>query len=520
MFRVARSVGGAFNTYRPAGERAGLPRPLHILSTLCVTLLCGCAVGPDFAPPPAPEAAGYSRTPMPARTAYADTAGGEAQRFEHNRDIPGEWWELFRSRPLRSVVERALKNNSDLRAAQAALRMARHNVSAGIGTLFPTVDAGLSAERMQAPLAGPDDTGEPTLNLYTGQVLVSYAPDVFGGTRRTIESLAAQADAQHFQLEATYLTLTSNIVVAAVQEASLRGQIAATQKIIKFANDALEVLRRQRALGQVADMDVVAEEAALAQVEQGLPPLQQQLAQQRHLLTALTGSLPSEELPEQFVLAALQLPRELPVSLPSSLVEQRPDIRAAEANLQSASAQIGVAIANRLPNITLTANPGSTAFSPDQLFAPGTGFWSLAGSATQPIFHGGTLLFRELAARDAFDQAAAQYRSTVIMAFQNVADTLSALRNDGVALQKAVAAERAAERSLAITRQRLELGDINYLGLLNAQQTYQQALLSRVQAQAARFADTAALFQAMGGGWWNRSDAEPQPELTVQAFFQ
>jgi NodT family efflux transporter outer membrane factor (OMF) lipoprotein len=352
--------------------------------------------------------------------------------------------------------------------------------------------------------------GTPTtFNLFTAQVAVSYTPDVFGGIRRNVESLQAQSDNQRFQLEATYLTLTSNIVVAVVQEASLRGQIEATQSLIKIATDVLKLLRTQFNAGQISESDVVAQEAALAQIEQTLPPLQRQLEQQRHLISALSGGLPNQEPPEKFKLAGLRLPRDLPVSVPSQLVEQRPDVRAAEENLHSASALIGVAVANRLPNVTLTGNLGSQALTVGQLFSPGTGAWSLAGSVLQPIFDGGTLYQREVAARATFEQTTSQYHSTVVTAFQNVADSLSALRNDAVALQKAVAAEDASNRSLTIARKRLELGDINYILVLNAQQTYFQALLSRVQAQASRFADTAALFQALGGGWWNREDREP-----------
>jgi NodT family efflux transporter outer membrane factor (OMF) lipoprotein len=484
------------------------------LLTLIVTvLLTGCAVGPDFVPPRAPDVSGYERGRSPTRTVSADVAGGEAQRLVSGRDIPGEWWHLFRSRPLKTLMADALNNNHDLQAAQAALRVARENAVAGAGAFFPSVDAGSSATRQKVPADFCGEPADPSVfNVYTGQVSVSYTPDVFGLTRRTVESLDAQADAQRFQLEATYLTLTSNIVVAAVQEASLRGQIAATEKIIKLERDVLDLLKRQQGLGQIAEADVATQEAALAQLEQTLPPLQRQLAQQRHLLAALSGRLPSEEPTEKFELAALHLPRDLPLSLPSDLVRQRPDIRAAEANLQSASAQVGVAIANRLPNITLAANDGSLAFRLAELFSPGTGFWALAGSVAQPIFRGGALMHKELAARATFDQAAAQYRSTVTTSFQNVADTLTALRTDAVALQKAVVAERATARSLTIARRRLELGDINYLLLLNAQQTYQQALISLVQARANRFADTAALFQALGGGWWNRDDVAPPPQ--------
>ncbi len=517
-------VGGG-GTSRSGGLGRKRSRPLArggLLVMMASALLPGCAVGPDFAPPPAPAVKGYTPEPLGSRTGSAATHGGESQRFVHNLDLPGQWWTLFHSKALNSLMEKALAANPDLQAAQAALRVAKHNLYAEQGALFLAADASASATREQATLGGPPepDSAGPTFNLFTAQLNVSYSPDVFGGTRRSIEALAAQADAQRFQLEATYLTLTSNLAGAAVQEASLRGQIAATQTIIKIETDVLELLRKQFNLGQIAEADVVAQEAALAQVEQTLPPLQKQLGLQRDLLAALTGGYPSEKLSERFELASLRLPRDLPVSLPANLVEQRPDVRMAEANLQAASAQIGVAISNRLPNVALTGTAGSTAFAINDLFTPPTQFWSVTAGVTQPIFHGGTLLQRELAAKATFDQAAAQYRSTVITAFQNVGDALRAIKSDTVALQKAVASERAAAKSLGIARQRMELGDINYLSLLNAQQTYQQALLALAQARAARFADTVALFQALGGGWWNRSDVEPETPLRIGDFFQ
>jgi len=322
--------------------------------------------------------------------------------------------------------------------------------------------------------------------------------------RRTVESLEAQTDAQRFQWEATYLTLTSNVVAAAIQEASLRGQIAATEEIITIETDLLAVLHRQNALGQIAEADVLAQDTALAQAQQALPPLQKQLAQQRNLLAALTGSLPDRQPTETFELSSLQLPTELPLSLPSKLVEQRPDIRAAEAALQAASAGIGIAIANRLPNITLSAAIGSSPAQLGKMFESGFGFWSIGGGLVEPLFDGFTLLHRERAARAAYDEAAALYRGTVITAFQNVADSLRALQSDADALQAAARAERSASQSLAITRKQLELGQISYLGLLTAEQAELQARTSLVQAQASRFADTAVLFQALGGGWWNR----------------
>ena len=486
-------------------------------------LLAGCAVGPDFVPPPPPDVQRYTPEPLGARTQSAATAGGQAQRFVRDLDLPGQWWTLFHSKPLNALVERALANNPDLVAAQAALRVARANVRAQRGTLFPQVDAGFTATRLLPQPTGPEidnSSVAPTFNLFTTQLNVAYTPDVFGGLGRAIENLEALEDAQRFQLEATYLTLTSNLAGAAVQEASLRGQIAATQQIIKVERDVLELLRQQRKAGQIAELDVAAQEAALAQVEQTLPPLQKQLAQQRDLLAALAGGFPSDKLIETFELAALRLPRDLPVSLPSKLVEQRPDIKAAEANVHAAGALVGVTIANRLPNIVLTGVAGSTAPQIDQLFGSGTEWWQITGAVTQPIFHGGTLFQRELAAKAAFDQAKAQYRSAVIQGFHNVADALQAIQSDAVALQKAVAAERAAAKSLEIVRGQLKLGQINYLGLLSAQQTYQQALISVVNAKAARYADTVALFAALGGGWWNRQDVEAEKPLTIGDFFQ
>jgi NodT family efflux transporter outer membrane factor (OMF) lipoprotein len=268
-------------------------------------------------------------------------------------------------------------------------------------------------------------------------------------------------------------------------------------------------MRRRNALGDAAGADVAAQQAALAQVEAGLPPLRQQLDVQRHLLTALAGRLPSHEIEQKFDLASLSLPQDIPVSLPSKLVAQRPDIRSAEAQLHAATAQVGVAIANMLPQITLDANIGTIATQANELFQPGNGFWTVGGDFLQPIFQGGALLHKTRAARANLEQAAAQYRSTVIQAFQNVADTLKALQNDAEALRASVAAEKAAADSLAIARKQQLLGDISYLALLNAEQTYQQAVISRVRAHASRYSDTAALFQALGGGWWNRSDPQP-----------
>jgi NodT family efflux transporter outer membrane factor (OMF) lipoprotein len=483
-------------------------------------LLTSCAVGPDFEEPAAPDASGYTPQPLAEQTSSADVRGGEAQRFVQGLDIPGQWWTLFHSEPLNALVEQALKNNPTLPAAEAALQQARENVYAAEGAFFPTAVASYSPSRNKTATGvvfTSASSGPPFFTLHTAQVVVTYAPDVFGGTRREVESLTATSEFQRFQLEAAYLTLTSNVVAAAVQEASLRGQIAATEEVIRIETQSLGILRKQLELGQVAGADVAAVEATLAQAQAMLPPLQKQLAVQRDLLTALIGRLPSQEPAEKFELASLELPRELPVSLPSKLVEQRPDIQSAEAQLHAASAQIGVAIAAQLPQFTLTGNAGTVANQIGQLIiTPGTAFWTVAGNVAQTIFDAGTLLHKKRAADAAFDQAAAIYRSTVITAFQNVADALHALQSDADTLKAASGAERAAFKSLEIARRQLQLGAIGYLGLLTTENTYQTALLALVQAKAARYADTAALFQALGGGWWNREDVAPAKKWDIE----
>ena len=500
-----------------------VPRSFHfsrLFATMVLMSAAGCAVGPDFERPAAPDVGGYTAEPLAKQTSSADVKGGEAQRFVRDLDIPGQWWTLFHSEALNTMVEEALRNNPTLPAAEAVLRQAWENVYAEEGAFFPTAVVSYSPSRNKTATGvtfTAASSGKPWFTLHTTQVVVTYAPDVFGGTRRAVESLMATAEFQQFQLEAAYLTLTSNVVAAAVQEASLRGQIAATQEIIRIETEALDILRKQFALGQVAGADVAAVEATLAQAQATLPPLQKQLALQRDLLTALIGRLPSQEPAQKFELASLQLPLDLPLSLPSNLVEQRPDVQSAEAQLHAASAQIGVAIAAILPQFTLTGNAGTTANQISQLFLlPDTAFWSLAGNVAQTVFDAGTLLHKKRGADAAFDQAAETYRSTVIAAFQNVADALHAVQSDADTLKATYASERAAFKSLEIARMQLQLGAIGYLGLLTAENTYNTALLALVQAQAARYADTAALFQALGGGWWNRQDVPPVKKWDIE----
>jgi NodT family efflux transporter outer membrane factor (OMF) lipoprotein len=473
------------------------------------TLLAGgCTVGPDFMRPKAPEASGYTKTAMPATTSTASVQGGDAQSFAVGRDIPAQWWTLFQSPALNNLVDQALKANPDLKAAQAALRQARENLYAEEGSLYPSVDLQGSAARQRVSGAS---TGRPgtssTFNLYRAAVDVSYSLDLFGGERRLIEAQAAQAEYQQFQLEASYLTLSSNVVALAIQEASLREQIAATEDIVKSESNVLALVRQQFDFGAVSRAEVLVQEATVAQTKATLPNLQKQLSQTRNQLTALAGRLPSDEIEQSFKLADLKLPQELPVSLPSKLVEQRPDVRARESLMHAASADVGVATANQLPQISLDASYGLAATRTGSLFNSKSQAWSLGGSILQPIFRGGELEHNKQAAVAAYDQAAAQYESTVLTAFRNVADALRALSSDADSLNAQADALRSASDSLALAQDQFKNGAINYLTLLNADRTYQQARINLVQAQASRYADTVALFQALGGGWWNRNDA-------------
>ena len=488
---------------------------LKIACSLGALLAAGCAVGPDFKAPDAPNAARYTAEPIPGVTAAVPEGAGQAQRLLDGQTVSARWWNAFGSDALNELVEAALRSNPDLQAADAALRTARENALAQRGSYWPSADAHLVSTRQAIadPVASPAASGSSLYTLHTAQLNVSYVADVFGGNRRQVESLDALAEAQRFQREAAYLTLTTNVVATAVQEASLRAQIKATHDIIDSATRLLEMARKQRSLGQITAADVAAQETALAQTRAALAPLDKQLAQQRDLLAVLAGRLPSDAVSQRFELDAIKLPEELPLSLPSQLVEQRPDIRAALAQLHSAGANIGVAKAARLPSLTLSASGGSSALALSQLLKAGGGFWSIGADLAQPVFNGGTLLHRQRAAEAAYEQAAAQYRSTVLTAFQNVADTLYAIDADARALSATSEAERAAQHSLVIARRQWELGAVGYPTVLNAQQAYAQSAIALVQAKAARYADTIALFQALGGGWWNRpqGDADTAP---------
>jgi NodT family efflux transporter outer membrane factor (OMF) lipoprotein len=474
------------------------------LATSAVVSSC-IAVGPDFLTPAPPQNAGYSRAPL-VGTGSVPGPTGAAQRFEFGGDLPEQWWRVFRSSDLNKLIGEALRNNPNLQSTMSTLRATKEAVYAQQGKYFPVAQGNFFASRQQTPasLTPIPANGATVFDLYTAQVLVTYMMDVWGLNRRTVESLQAQSDVQRFTVEAAYLSLTANVVVAAVQEASLRGQIDATRQLIGINTKMLGILRQQLEAGFANRSDVAAQEAALAQVQATLPPLQKLLAQQRDLLTALLGRYPNEEPYQRFTLDSLQLPQDLPVSLPSQLILQRPDVRLAEEQMHSASAEVGVATANMLPNFTINANGGYTALSLAGLLHPFNAFWLLSSNVTQTIFDAGTLLHLRREAEANYDQTGWTYRSVLIGALQNVADALHALQYDAEALRAARDFERAAKVSLDLARQQMETGNANVLLLLVAQQTYLQAVITVVQARANRLADTAALFQALGGGWWNR----------------
>jgi NodT family efflux transporter outer membrane factor (OMF) lipoprotein len=482
-----------------------------------ILLLSGCAVGPDFAHPAAPEITRYTREPLAMQTSGTDVAAGRRQRFIAGRDIPQEWWDVFKSPKLDALIRGALGSNPNLQSALATLRANQQAVYAQEAKFFPLLQANFNPTRQQtsAALSPVPANGVSDFNLITAQLQVAYTFDIWGLNRREVELLQALADVQRFQVEAAYLALAANVAVAAITEASLREQIDATNELISINGKMVDTLRHQFDKGAVTRGDLAVQEAALAQTNATLPPLRKALQQNHNLLAALAGAYPSEGPRETFRFADFRLPADLPVSLPSQLIEQRPDVRAAEEQLHSASAQIGVATANLLPTFTISADAGFMNTALSHLLAPQNLFWDLAANATQTLFDGGALLHQLQGAKDTYQAAAWTYQGTVIGAVQNVADSLRAVQNDADALRAARDFERAAKISFDQAHRQFDAGNVNVLLLLNAQQSYLQASLQVIQARAARLTDTAALFQALGGGWWNRAEPPSESKLNV-----
>ena len=470
-------------------------------------MLSGCMVGPDFHTPKAPAVTSYDARPLPAHTAGLASAGraGKSQTYLYGRDIPAEWWQLFHSPAIDQLVRTGMANSPTLAAAQAALRQAQETLNAQIGNLlFPAFNLGLSGERQRfAGSSFGGDIPSSIFNLFNTTVNVTYTLDIFGGSRRQIEAYRAQVDYQQFQVLATYLTLTSNIVTTAFTVASYESQIKATKDLLRSEVGQLSILKKQYRLGGIASTNVLTQQTLVDQTRATLPQLQKSLSLSQHALAVLIGHFPNTPMPS-INLDKLVLPKNIPVSLPSKFVEQRPDIRASQATLHAASAQIGVATANLLPQLTISGNDGWTSSVLSTLFQPGNKVWAYGGQLAQPIFHGGALIAQRRAAIAAYDQALAQYQQTLLLAFKNTADALRAIETDARAFRDAKSAERAAHENLVITSNQYKDGGVAYLNLLTAQQQYQQTKLASIQAQAQRYADTAALYQALGGGWWNR----------------
>jgi len=471
---------------------------------ITLVTLAGCAVGPDFRSPDMATPDHYTAATLPAQTVGTPSENVTAQRFAFAKDLPGQWWTLFGSPELDKMIKQGIEDSPTLAAAQAALRKAEEDLRAVRGSiLYPAVNANLQATRQRTSgnvNAGPSDT----FNLYNASVGVSYTLDIFGGGRRQIEAYQAQIDYQSYIYEVTYLTLTANIVTAAIQEASLRAQLNATRDIIEIQQKQLDIIKKQFELGAVSKTAVLSQETEIAMTKAELPSLEKHLDLTRNALAVMIGQFPGNGKLPEFNLEAMRLPEDLPVSLPSNLARQRPDIRASEEILHQACAAVGVATANLYPQITLSAGYGFQAVSTDILFNGQSVVWNLGAGLLQPIFRGGELTARRKSAIAAYDQAAAQYRQTVLKAFQDVADVLRALESDARTLQAQAEAEAAAKSALTLIEKQYELGAVSYPALLIAQRDYQKTRINVIAARAQRYADTAALFQALGGGWWNR----------------
>jgi NodT family efflux transporter outer membrane factor (OMF) lipoprotein len=503
---------------------------------LCLATLGGCAVGPDFVSPPAPEVGRYTPEKL---TRVGEKDAGVS--FVPTGEVPQRWWETFKSGKLNRLVNAAIEHNPSIQAAEAAIQVSYYAAEAQKGGFLPTVllnsNDSVNLPSNLRPLSAINQTmfnqtypstfnvvnNAPLLNiaqnppmwsysLFLKQATVAYTLDIWGQNRRTVEALEALTDTMRYQSEAAYLALTANVTVAAIQEAALRGQLAAVERVIKIERELLDLFRNQKGVGWVSEADVLTQEAALAQSLELLPPLKKQVAQQRNLITALVGRYSTDEVSERFDLDDIKLPRAVPVTLPARFVRQRPDIRAAEAQLHAASAQVGVTVAARLPNISLSANGGVNAYKLAQLIMPGTQLYGVAADVTQPIFSGFSLLNQQKGAEAAFQQAEAQYRQTVVTAFENVADLLRAIQADSEAVKAAAYAENVSGRNLEIVRGQLKIGAVSVLAVLNAQQTYLLAVVAHAQARGNLLSDVAGLFMALGGGWQDQNLKDLPPD--------
>ena len=478
------------------------------LAALVAVMLCGCTVGPDFTSPAAPASSGYAQGGDPAVTA---AASGVSQHFPIAASLPPDWWQLFDCAPLNQAVKEGLKNSPTIMAARAKLREADDELRSGEGIFYPQVSAGAAASR-QHPSGNATPTGlrEGVFNLFTLSASVGYALDVFGGERRTVEALGAQVDFQRNASRAASLSLAANIANTLIAIAAYRAEIDATDAIVKTEQSQVRLAHVQAMAGTGTYAAELGLQSQLESTQSTLPVLEQQLASAQHLLAVLEGHPPAQRLPVFLDFGAISLPRTIPVSLPSDLVRQRPDVLQAEAALHGASAEIGVATAAMFPSFTLDGSVGYSAVSSAGFFSPASSAWSIGAGVTQPIFNGGSLHFRKEAAQDAFDAADAQYRLAVLTGFQQVADSLRALEHDAQALAVREQALQTSRRALNLAEANYKAGLSNYSDLLLADALVHQAEISQIETRAQRYQDTVALFASLGGGWWNAPGGGPQ----------
>lgn len=473
-------------------------------------LLGGCAVGPDFVAPKAPAVEGYLRAGERAQTAEGD---GIAQRFAASTEVPPDWWRMFDSPELTRAMATAVAANPTLQVAQANLRAADASLRAGAGVFYPQVAASAEGTRQAVVPARLGQAGAPSLfNLWTLGASVSYVLDVFGGNRRAVESLAAQAEAQRYAVAAAYLTLTGNLVNTAIARAGYAAQIDTTRTLIAVVREQVDITHAQVEAGVVPHASELSVAAQLAALEASLPPLEHKRDQAEHLEATLMGQYPALAEPIPVSLASLRLPVDLPQLLPSALVQQRPDVLAAQARLHVASAEVGVATAAMLPTFTLSAAYARESNQAARLFGAGAGAWSLGAGMAAPIFQGGSLYYRRQAAQAALQAADADYRQVVLAAFEQVADALRALEHDAAQVDAQARAQEAARVALEELQAGYRAGTTSYLQVLTADAQFQQAAIGYLQARAQRLQDTVALFVALGGGWRN---AAPPVEGTA-----
>lgn len=462
-------------------------------------LICSCAVGPDFTHPKSPDATSYNAGSDPVKTVQA---AGVEQSFAAGSSIPADWWTMFNSPELNATMKDALSASPTVQAAQAALRVSQNNLRAGEGVFFPQVNADAAATREKfLPQAIGESAPGNIFNLFSLSGTISYALDIFGGNRRMVEGLSAQADMQKANLSATYLTLSGNLVNTVIARAAYKAQIDDLQKVIDLENEQLRYTQIQYQAGTVPYSNVLSLKTQLAASQAALPPLKQSLTGTENLLAQLSGKLPAKGIPAFAPLASLKLPVKIPVTLPSELAHKRPDILIAEAQLHNASAQIGVATAALFPSITLDGSYGVENTNSGKLFGAASGLWSIGSGITAPIFHGGTLLSQRRAAINTYDQASANYRQTVLTAFAQVATALRALEHDAQTLQAQSDALASAQENQHLTDANYKAGLVGYTQVLIANAQYIQADSGYIQASAQRLQDTVALFVALGDGW-------------------